>query len=252
MTLEESEQIALVGSVAFQNIANLMLSSGLFGGGDGNLFNRSLPGVYILAFFISMHIILQKENNGWAHRALIALLLAGFMMIALTTCASIAANLFFVKFGLVVSLPGGADTWKVVVMNLLEDWFGNFLLLFGELWHCIDIADSVADTKAVINLSNNTVTLDWLIGHGRIINQTVQYCRTGKHKWKQYFYSWLSLVQFLVWCSAYIVTNQVLIDRLVSACFGLFNPNKQSTWQAGQAGQSILGSYVQNTTDKGN
>ncbi|KAE9399115.1 hypothetical protein BT96DRAFT_939647 [Gymnopus androsaceus JB14] len=148
-----------------------------------------------MAFIISMYIILKKENNGWAHKALIALLLVGAMMVVLTTCANIAANLLLVKFSLVVSLSGGfieqemaanlktifliADTaivwraWALWVENRLVKWTLFIILLgdIGSLWSyfpaynllAITIADSVVDTEGSITSSDlNTVTLDWL------------------------------------------------------------------------------------------
>ncbi|KAE9392238.1 hypothetical protein BT96DRAFT_1057800 [Gymnopus androsaceus JB14] len=123
MTPEESEEIAAAGVVFFQNITSLIFMSGLFG-------------VYILAFIISMRIILQKDNNRWGHKALIALLLVGFVMVALYTCANIANNLVLVKSGLVMSLAGGliahemAANLKSNVTNIIAYWSStaNFLI----------------------------------------------------------------------------------------------------------------------------
>ncbi|KAE9394736.1 hypothetical protein BT96DRAFT_978377 [Gymnopus androsaceus JB14] len=182
MTPEESEAIGLAGITFFQNMSNLILVTGLFG-------------VYILASIISMHIILQKNNNGWAHKGLIALLLAGFAMTVLFTCADIAVNLLLVKLGLVEPLPGGpmaqemTAELKAFVVDILVAWSGSFIILIADIaivWRAwalwaehrliistlliflladigIGIADSVVDSKALINSSgNNTATLDWL------------------------------------------------------------------------------------------
>ncbi|KAE9389608.1 hypothetical protein BT96DRAFT_980660 [Gymnopus androsaceus JB14] len=181
MTPEESEQIAILGTVFFQNSSSLIFLIGLFG-------------VYMLVFIISMHIILQKENNGWAHKALITLLLAGFVMVVLSTCSNVVANLLLVKFGLVLSLSRSltaqemAANLKAIIPGMLSDWSGSFIFLIADtaiVWRAwalwaknrpiklilliilladigISFADSVVDTKEVINLINNTVTLDLL------------------------------------------------------------------------------------------
>ncbi|KAE9405623.1 hypothetical protein BT96DRAFT_988398 [Gymnopus androsaceus JB14] len=94
MTPEESEEIAAAGTLIFQNIPVVIFGNGLFG-------------VYILAYIVCMSIVLRKESSGWAHRGLVVLLLAGFVMMVLTTCANIAANFFLVKFSFMVSLSGG-------------------------------------------------------------------------------------------------------------------------------------------------
>lgn len=123
---------------------------------QGFSFDRITPGIFILAFMISMHMILcvqyyvpnyailtstypnlhhrQKENNGQAHKVYIALLLMGFMMVALCTCSYIAATLVLVKFGLAVSLPGGlmaqvvASNLKSIIIDIIESWSGDFLV----------------------------------------------------------------------------------------------------------------------------
>ncbi|KAE9403824.1 hypothetical protein BT96DRAFT_451425 [Gymnopus androsaceus JB14] len=192
MTPEESEQIAFLGAVLFENISALILGVGLFG-------------VYILAFIISMHIVFQKENNGWAHKVLIALLLAGFAMIALVTCSNIAGNLLLVKFGLVMSLPGGllaqetAANLKALLTSILNNWSGNFIYLIADtaiIWRAwalwaenrlikwtlliilladigISIADNIVGTKAY--LTSNSVTLDSL---STAVNLTVNIVAT--------------------------------------------------------------------------
>lgn len=90
------------------------------------LFVHSIGG-YILAFAIGMRILLwvpyligiyafrcsilistrQKENYSRARKALIGLLLAGFVFTLLYICEVIIGSLVILKFGLVVSLPGG-------------------------------------------------------------------------------------------------------------------------------------------------
>ncbi|KAE9400905.1 hypothetical protein BT96DRAFT_1018543, partial [Gymnopus androsaceus JB14] len=184
MTPEESEQIAYAGSVVFENTSTIILLSGL-------------AGVYILAFTISMHIILRKNNNRWAYKALIALLLMAFALAALFACLDIALGLLEVKFGFVVSLSGGliaqelaADS-KVSGMSIISDWAANFTFLIADtaiVWRAwalwtenklvkwtlliilladigINIADAVVDTKVTINAlntDNNSVTFDSL------------------------------------------------------------------------------------------
>ncbi|KAE9396110.1 hypothetical protein BT96DRAFT_120793 [Gymnopus androsaceus JB14] len=166
MTPEESKKIALLGSVSFQNISDLIFSIALFG-------------VYILAFIISMHIISQRKNNGRAHKALIALLLVGFVILVLATCADIAANLSLVKYNLMVSLSTGivaqemAANLQVIVVDNIANCSANINVLIADIaivWRawalwvenrlikwalliillldiCISIVDSVADTK---------------------------------------------------------------------------------------------------------
>ncbi|KAE9389121.1 hypothetical protein BT96DRAFT_980807 [Gymnopus androsaceus JB14] len=180
MTPAESEQIAHAGITFFQNISTMIFILGLFG-------------IYTLAFIISMHIISQKENNGWAHKALIVLFLAGFGVSALVTCANITTNLFLVKFALVVPLPGGliaqgiAANSKVIATEILEVWSENFIFLIADaaiVWRAlalwaenglikwtvliillvdigVNISDAIVDTKGAINLINNAVALDW-------------------------------------------------------------------------------------------
>ncbi|KAE9385195.1 hypothetical protein BT96DRAFT_982117 [Gymnopus androsaceus JB14] len=113
MTPEESEQIAGAGAAFFQNISEMMVQSGLFGQ--------------------------RKENNGWQHEGLIAMLLAGLVMAVLSTCASIAFDLILVKFGLVVSLPGGISTQIMAansessVADILESWSSSFMFLIADI-----------------------------------------------------------------------------------------------------------------------
>ncbi|KAE9405697.1 hypothetical protein BT96DRAFT_1061480 [Gymnopus androsaceus JB14] len=197
MTPEESEQIASLGAVFFQNMSSTVIfTMGLFGARWWRkiLFNRLLTGVYILAFIIGMYIILRKEKK-MAHKALIALILGGFVLVMLFTLAEIAANLFVVKFSLVVSLPGGlvaqeiAANSKLVVTGIVEDLCGNLIFLVADIaigWRAwalwaenrlikwtlliilladigISIADAIADTEVVLSLNNNnTITLDGL------------------------------------------------------------------------------------------
>ncbi|KAE9385930.1 hypothetical protein BT96DRAFT_928567 [Gymnopus androsaceus JB14] len=148
----------------------------------------------MLAFIIGMHIILQKVDNGRAHKALIALLLAAFVLVALTTCAAIANNLLIVKLSLMVSLSGGllaqemAAGLKGEAINVLEEWPESFIFLIADtaiVWRAwalwaenrvikwmllvilladigVNIADAVVDTKADLSFIQNTVTLDWL------------------------------------------------------------------------------------------
>ncbi|KAE9387798.1 hypothetical protein BT96DRAFT_981285 [Gymnopus androsaceus JB14] len=196
MTPEESEQTAAVGTAIFHNISNLIFSTGLFG-------------AYILAFIISMHIILQRKHNGPAHKALIALLLGGFVMSALLACASCVGNLLQVKSAFVVSLSGGvltqekAASLKAVPMISLQEWSGNFIILIADIaiiWRAwvlwaenklikcmlmiilladigINIADPIADTKLDIslNININAVTLDWV---SAVLNLTVNIVAT--------------------------------------------------------------------------
>ncbi|KAE9396250.1 hypothetical protein BT96DRAFT_977550 [Gymnopus androsaceus JB14] len=181
MIPQESERIALLGTVFFENMASLIFRSWLFG-------------VYILTFMISMHIILQKENNGWAYIGLIGLLLAGFVMTALDTFANFVFNFLLVKYALVVSLPGGliaqeiAANLKSSAMNILQSYSGNFIFLIADtaiVWRAwalwahnklikwtlfiilladigTSIADAVVDNEANIHMSKNAVTMDSL------------------------------------------------------------------------------------------
>ncbi|KAE9400040.1 hypothetical protein BT96DRAFT_1099183 [Gymnopus androsaceus JB14] len=195
MTPEESEQIAVAGAAFFQNMSFM-------------IFQTGLCGTYMLAFIISMLIILQRENNGWAHKALIALLLAGFTMTVLYTCADIAGFLLQVKLGLVVLLPGGlmaqamAANMKTAVMEILEEWSGSFIILIADMaivWRAwalwsenrlikwtllmilltdigINIADAIVDTKTYLKSNaNNTVALDWV---STVLNLTVNIVAT--------------------------------------------------------------------------
>ncbi|KAE9388961.1 hypothetical protein BT96DRAFT_1071837 [Gymnopus androsaceus JB14] len=150
-------------------------------------------------------------------------------------------NLLLVKFGLVVSLPGGLMAQAmaanlILATEILGGWLQDFLFLIADtaiVWRAwalwaenrlikwtlliilladigLGIADGVLFTKVEINSNFNTVILDslstalnlTLIVHGYIINQPMQYCITRNHKWKQFSYLWLSQVQFLVYYSA--------------------------------------------------
>ncbi|KAE9389288.1 hypothetical protein BT96DRAFT_1025117 [Gymnopus androsaceus JB14] len=179
----EAEEIAAAGTIFFENISVLIFISGLFG-------------VYILAYIVCMNVILQKESIGQAHKALVVLLLAGFVMRVFNTCAAIGFNLLLVKFGFMVSLSGGliaqemAANVKSIVMDALENWIGNIICLIADtaiIWRAwalwaenrlikwtlsiillldisINIADSVVDTQDITHLvtSGSTETLDWL------------------------------------------------------------------------------------------
>ncbi|KAE9390655.1 hypothetical protein BT96DRAFT_1024444 [Gymnopus androsaceus JB14] len=195
MTPEESEQLAALGAVCYMNIS-------------AQIFTIGLLGVYILAFIISMHTIMQKANNGWAHKAFIALLLAEFVLVILYTGTGIAVNFFFVETALVVSLPAGLIAQEVAAsletnaMTILQEWSGNFILLIADMafvWRAwalwtenrlikwtlfiilltdigVTIADTIAVTKVFFNIdSHTTVTFDWLSG---ALNLTVNIVAT--------------------------------------------------------------------------
>ncbi|KAE9388104.1 hypothetical protein BT96DRAFT_981167 [Gymnopus androsaceus JB14] len=103
-------------------------------------------------------------------------------------------NLLLVKFGLVLSLPGGiiaqemAANSKSLVTDIVEVWAGALILLMADMaiiWRAraiwvenrlikwilliillldigVNIADTIVDTKLFLNLVVNTITLDWL------------------------------------------------------------------------------------------
>ncbi|KAE9403120.1 hypothetical protein BT96DRAFT_1017192 [Gymnopus androsaceus JB14] len=192
MTSEESQQLAFVGTVLIQNISDLIFISALFG-------------VYILAFTMSMHIILGKENDGWAHKVLIVLLLAGFAMSALFTYTNAAGNLILVKFALVKSLPGGllaqemTSNLKTMLIGILNECSENFTFLVADtaiVWRAwalwaesglvkwtlliillADIGVNIADAIVAAKITNNfeSVTLDWVTA---TINLTVNIVAT--------------------------------------------------------------------------
>jgi len=212
MTPGESEQIALAGAVVLENISNLIFITGLFG-------------AYILAFMIGMHIILlhrrQKENHGWALKAIITLLLVGFVMTALSTCADIASDLLMVKFGFVVPLTGGLNAQEIAAdlksgaMDILQNWSDYCIILMADtaiIWRAwvlwagnrtikwtlliilladiaVDIANAVADTK-VINMTNgnsdnNAVVLDFV---NPVLNLTVNIVATFLIAYRAWIY----------------------------------------------------------------
>ncbi|KAE9385830.1 hypothetical protein BT96DRAFT_565732 [Gymnopus androsaceus JB14] len=196
MTPEESERIAAAGAVFFLNISVLIFMSGVFG-------------VYILAYIVCINIVLRKESNGWAHRGLVVLLLAGFVMMVSYTCAEIGFNLLLVKFSFMVPLSGGfiaqemAANLKSIATSVLQQWTANFIYLIADtaiIWRAwalwaenrlikwilsiillldisIAIADSAVDTQDIINLvpTKSTETLDWL---SVVLNLTVNIVAT--------------------------------------------------------------------------
>ncbi|KAE9402775.1 hypothetical protein BT96DRAFT_974168 [Gymnopus androsaceus JB14] len=163
MTPEESEKIAATGTVFFQNIPFLIFGSGLFG-------------VYILAYIVCMNTILRKESSGRAHKALVVLLLAGFVMVVSYSCAKIVFNLLLVKFSFMVSLSGGfiaqemAANLKSIAPNILEEWTGNFTpspLLIVLL--------TLKNVNKLTAYLGSTETLDWL---SIVLNLTVNIVAT--------------------------------------------------------------------------
>ncbi|KAE9389595.1 hypothetical protein BT96DRAFT_1003067 [Gymnopus androsaceus JB14] len=197
MTPEESQAIAFAGAVFVSNLDTLVFSCALFG-------------IYMSAFTVSIRILLQREHHTLAHKALIGILLAGFVMTVLYNSQNIVVNLFLVKFGVVTSLPGGliaqetvADS-KCIVPTLLQEWSGNFIVLLADMaiaWRAwalwadnrlikwpllimllIDIAvntaSNLADTLAYFPLITqvaNAVTLNWV---GVVLNFGVNIAAT--------------------------------------------------------------------------
>ncbi|KAE9401342.1 hypothetical protein BT96DRAFT_918921 [Gymnopus androsaceus JB14] len=207
MTPDESEMITHAGTVLIQNISALIFTFGLFG-------------AYILAFIISMHIILQKENNGWARKAMIALLLTGFGMLVLNTCATIGFDMFLVKFGLVVSLPGGliaqemASDMKSIAIGIVTGWSENFLFVIADtaiVWRAwvlwtenrlirwtlpiilladigVNIADAIIDTKSALSSEDISVPVafDWLSTALNLTVNTVATLLIAHRAWKHH------------------------------------------------------------------
>ncbi|KAE9401751.1 hypothetical protein BT96DRAFT_974613 [Gymnopus androsaceus JB14] len=160
MTPEESQGILFAGTGLFDNILSLI-------------------------FLI--HILLRKKSNGRTQKALIAFLLVGFGMATLYGCQNIVFNLLLVKFGLVLSLPGGIIAQEMVAnsKSLVTDIVELLMADMAILWRAqaiwvenrlikwtlliillsdigVNIADAIVDTKLLINSVVNTITLDWL------------------------------------------------------------------------------------------
>lgn len=86
---------------------------------------------------MSFHLQFRgKGNNGRAYKTLIGFLLAGFVFAQIYTCSSFISNFVLVKFGLVVSLPGGLleqaaaanSQISMVVAFVLNAISGNFVV----------------------------------------------------------------------------------------------------------------------------
>jgi len=183
MTPEESQQLVYAGSVFFWNNCSSLLLCGL-------------TGAYLLAFAISMHILLQRRNTGKAPKAMIMILLMGCSLIMLYTYASSIDRLVLVKFGLVVSLPGGlaaqvmaANSQQAATVSfVLQDIAAVLMVLICDatiVWRAwvvcgesritkfvlmimmltdigVGIADLSADIKQALNLAVEDVVLDWI------------------------------------------------------------------------------------------
>ncbi|KAE9383576.1 hypothetical protein BT96DRAFT_34241 [Gymnopus androsaceus JB14] len=137
----------------------------------------------------------EKENKGCAHKALIALLLAGFSMTAVSTSTSAAANLIQVKSSLVALFSGGlivqemaATNLNITVISILEVWSEHLIFLIADtaiVWRAwalwaenklitwtlliillgdigVNTVDAIADTKEAIHSNSNSLTLDAL------------------------------------------------------------------------------------------
>ncbi|KAE9404517.1 hypothetical protein BT96DRAFT_935654 [Gymnopus androsaceus JB14] len=174
MTPDEAQEIADVGQVLFVDFEYLIINCTLY------------------AFFISVYIYSQtytpfrrKDTTGWAGQLLIGLLGTAFVIVTLNTLA----------YGIIVSLPGGlpaqedaADSQPLLnVWGVIEIWTGNLIYLMADtiiVWRAwaiwdnrpvhwllsilmfanigVNIADSVADTRAELEDLVSGVTLDWV------------------------------------------------------------------------------------------
>jgi len=196
---DEGQEIAFVGALIFQNLCEMIFLCGVNGG-------------YILAFAIGMRILLQKENYSRARKALIGLLLAGFVFTLLYICEVIIGSLVILKFGLVVSLPGGlaaqemaANSQSALMSSLvLQSLCGDVMYLIADaviVWRAwaiwveksnikcslfilllLDIGVTIADiiTDAEFDTNPNTrpiptETLDWV---GIVLSLTVNIVAT--------------------------------------------------------------------------
>ncbi|KAE9401173.1 hypothetical protein BT96DRAFT_938151 [Gymnopus androsaceus JB14] len=155
MTPEETQEIAFAGAEFLDNISSL-------------IFMCALTGIYILAFIISVHILLRRKSNGRARKSFIAFLTAGLGLVILYSSQNITLNLLLVNFGLMWAgtlLWLMADmaiiwrAWAIRGRNRLVKWA---LLLILLLDIGVNIADVIVDTRLSFNPAITTVTLDWL------------------------------------------------------------------------------------------
>ncbi|KAF9045867.1 hypothetical protein BDP27DRAFT_1409143, partial [Rhodocollybia butyracea] len=186
MTPEEVAEVSSSGLSFSINMASSILLSTLFG-------------IYSLACFISLYIYFKtKSNVGSAKKAMIYVFLGDLSLMLIYFVLSVAATLELVKYGLVVSLPGGI-TEQIVAADLGSQirvydnicvWLSNAIPLIADtviVWRAwavwmdntkvkwtllllmlADIAVCLADTALDTTLSSMTlqsgedINLDWI------------------------------------------------------------------------------------------
>ncbi|KAJ3728458.1 hypothetical protein C8R42DRAFT_749220 [Lentinula raphanica] len=175
MTTEEAQQLRQAGASTFS----------------------TLMGLYISLFAIGMHVLITKKPQTWANQVLIGLVLTTFITTCLFFISDIIETLVLLKFGLIVTLPGGIATqensaslqilygeWATIesvadnTTYLIGDtiiawrawamWSRNkivhgilAIIVLGDIELGVNIADSIADSGLLL-LSVEDVSLDWI------------------------------------------------------------------------------------------
>lgn len=92
--------------------------------------------ILITTPFFDLHYS-HRETYTWAHKVMMSVFLAGFVMISLYIFQDVMVTLTTLKFGLEVSLPGGltAQAQEAAINSqaaaynfILEDWCTNLLV----------------------------------------------------------------------------------------------------------------------------
>ncbi|KAF9073668.1 hypothetical protein BDP27DRAFT_1417133 [Rhodocollybia butyracea] len=190
MTPEEVEELSSAGLGFFINVAS-------------SIFLFTLLGIYSLAYCISLYIYFKTEGSiGNAKKAMICVLLVNFILMLIYLVISVSETLEFVKYGSVVTLPGGiveqivavkaksqatvyknvcawssnvtqlviADTvivwraWAVWIDNTKVKWT-LFLLMLADIaaWLADGIAIDIEGFLAVSDQLIQTISLDWVV-----------------------------------------------------------------------------------------
>ncbi|KAF9072047.1 hypothetical protein BDP27DRAFT_1320988 [Rhodocollybia butyracea] len=168
MTPEEVTELSNVGLVLFQNSFQAILM-------------LILSGIYCLAFCIGLYLYWKNTAATVAKKALICVLLGTFVLMLLRLVCYMAPGLKLVKYGLVVTLPGGimeqivvADTQsQVTVYVFISTWSTNIIIAITDaviVWRAWAIWVDNMKVRwtlllvmlADIDYQNSSITLDWV------------------------------------------------------------------------------------------
>ncbi|KAF9065750.1 hypothetical protein BDP27DRAFT_1450050 [Rhodocollybia butyracea] len=208
MTPEEVEEVTHIGQVLWGNTAQTILQSVLYG-------------IYCSGVALSICLYSSNKCASRAKNASTFFLVGTFVLMILYIVSQSAAILTLIKYGLVVSLPGGimsqaaaADLqpllrlsqlitiWSRSIVSLIADaviawrasgvWVGNkaakwtlVVLMLADI--AVSLVDDIADSRLELspnsNVSNSIVALDGIVFAVALSVNMVATCLIGFRAW---------------------------------------------------------------------